>query len=123
LSWPELTSVGREFKLGGYTLTREFNGERPMVSLSAEGPPPCLPLAAMLQVSLTNTQSTATDPSQFPRNNDVALQQASLFYDGRIIEHLDAFAQWTSRPMRYSTEARRIGASRFSTYGKEAHIR
>ena len=95
LSWPELTSVGREFKLGGYTLTKEVSGERPLVSLSSEGPPPWLPLAAMLQLSLTNTRSTATDPSQFPRNNDVALQQASLFYAGRSIEHLGAFAQWT----------------------------
>jgi len=95
LSWPELTSVGREFKLGGYTLTKEVSGERPVVSLSAEGPPPWLPLAAMLQVSLTNTQSTATDPSQFPRNNAVALQQASLFYAGRIVDRLGAFVQGT----------------------------
>ena len=95
LSWPELTSVGREFKLGGYTLTQELAGERPLISLQAEGPPPWLPLAAMMQLSLTNTQSTATDPSQFPRNNAVAVQQASLFYAGRIIEHLGAFAQWS----------------------------
>src|SRR5215831_21065903 len=95
LSWPELTSVGREFKLGGYTLTREVSGERPLVSLSAEGPPPWLPLAAMLQLSLTNTQSTATGPSQFPRNNAVALQQASLFYAGRVVDRLGAFVQGT----------------------------
>ena len=31
LSWPELTSVGRQFKLGGYTLMREPKGERPWV--------------------------------------------------------------------------------------------
>lgn len=95
LSWPELTSVGREFKLGGYTLTKGNTGDRPLVSLNPEGPPPWLPLAAMVQLSLTNTQSTATDPSQFPRNNAVALQQASLFYAGRIVEHFGAFAQWT----------------------------
>jgi len=95
LSWPELTSVGREFKLGGYTLMKEASSERPLVSLSPEGSPPWLPLAAMLQLSLTNTQSTATDPSQFPRNDAVAVQQASLFYAGRIAEHVGAFAQWT----------------------------
>jgi hypothetical protein len=87
--------VGREFKLGGYTLTKEVSGERPLVSFSAEGPPPWLPLAAMVQLSLTNTQSTATDPSQFPRNNAVALQQASLFYAGRVADHLGAFVQGT----------------------------
>jgi hypothetical protein len=96
LSWPELTSVGREFKLGGYTLMQEVRGERPWVSFQTEGPPPLLPLAAMAQVSYTHTRSTSgTDASFFPRNNSVALQEASIFYAGRIAEHLGAFAQWT----------------------------
>ena len=96
LSWPELTPLGREFKLGGYTLTKEANGERPLFSFKTDSPPPWVPVAAMLQLSLTNTRSTAdADPSQFPRNNDVVLQQASLFYAGRIVDHLGAFAQWT----------------------------
>lgn len=95
LSWPELTSVGREFKLGGYTLMNEVTGQRPLISLSAEGPPPWLPLAAMVQLSLTNTQSTATDPSQFPRDSVATLQQASLFYAGRIGDHVGAFVQGT----------------------------
>jgi hypothetical protein len=95
LSWPELTSVGREFKLGGYTLMKETSGERPWISFQAEGPPPKLPLAAMVQFSLTNTQSTGADASEFPRNNAAVLQQASLFYAGRIAEHFGAFAQWT----------------------------
>jgi len=57
---------------------------------------PKIPIAAMLQVSLTHTESTgAADPSEFPRNNDAVLQQFSLFYAGRIIDHLGAFAQWT----------------------------
>jgi hypothetical protein len=96
LSWPELTSVGREFKLGGYTLIQEARAERPLVSFSPEGPPPLLPLAAMVQASYTRTRSTAgEDPSEFPRDSAAALQQASLFYAGRIAEHLGAFAQWT----------------------------
>src|SRR5215813_1925536 len=85
LSWPELTSVGREFKLGGYTLTKESHGDRPWVSLNPEGLPPLLPLAAMVQVSYNRTRSTAgEDPSEFPRDSAVALQQASLFYAGRV---------------------------------------
>ena len=98
-SWPELTSVGRQFKLGGYTLMREVKGERPWlpwISMQDDAPPPKLPLAAMLQGSLTNTESTAgADASNFPKNNSVVLQQASLFYAGRIAEHFGAFAQWT----------------------------
>jgi hypothetical protein len=95
LSWPELTSVGRQFKLGGYTLMKETSDERPWVSFAHDTPPPKLPLAAMLQLSLTSTQSTATDPSQFPRNNAAVLQQASLFYGGRIATHFGAFVQGT----------------------------
>jgi hypothetical protein len=99
LSWPELTSVGRQFKLGGYTLIQETKGERPWLpwlSPEQEGQPPKLPLAVMVQVSATKTRSTdGADASNFPRNDDVVLQQASLFYAGRIAEHFGAFAQWT----------------------------
>jgi hypothetical protein len=101
LSWPELTAVGRQFKLGGYTLMKEAKkeeGERPWFSFADEGPAPKIPVAAMLQVSLTSTNNTNTDgadPSEFPRNNAGALQQASLFYAGRILDHLGAFVQWT----------------------------
>ena len=96
LSWPELTAVGREFKLGGYTLMKESTGERPWLPMQADGPPPKLPLAAMLQISLSHTSSTSgADASEFPRNNAAALQQFSLFYAGRIADHFGAFAQWS----------------------------
>ena len=95
LSWPELTSVGRQFKLGGYTLMKETSDDRAWISFAADEPPPKLPLAAMLQFALTNTRSTATDPSQFPRNNAVVAQDASVFYAGRIAEHFGAFMQGT----------------------------
>ena len=41
MSWPELTSLGRQFKLGGYTLIGNADGERPLISLrgTSEGPP------------------------------------------------------------------------------------
>lgn len=96
LSWPELTSVGRQFKLGGYTLMRETKEERPLLPTSNDGPPPLLPLAAMVQGSLTNTRGTSgADASNFPRNDDAVLQQFSLFYAGRIVEHFGAFVQWS----------------------------
>ena len=96
VSWPELTSVGRQFKLGGYTLLKSVNEGRPWFPTQRDGPPPKLPLAAMLQVSGTNTSNAAgADPGNFPRNNDVAVQQLSLFYAGRIAEHFGAFSQWT----------------------------
>ena len=55
-----------------------------------------LPLAAMVQGSFTNTRQTSSaDPDNFPRNNDLVLQQLSAFYAGRIVEHFGAFVQWT----------------------------
>ncbi|HSQ80391.1 MAG TPA: cytochrome C [Casimicrobiaceae bacterium] len=96
VSWPELTSVGRQFKLGGYTLMRETTGQRPWLPTSRDGPPPKLPLAAMVQGSVTNTRGTSgADPANFPRDGDLALQQLSAFYAGRIVDHLGAFVQWT----------------------------
>src|SRR2546425_13013811 len=82
LSWLELSSVGREFKLGGYTLMKEGKEERPWLPLpmQSDGPPPKLPLAAMLQVSATHTNSTpGADPRNFPKNNKGVLQEFSLF--------------------------------------------
>jgi hypothetical protein len=74
--------------LGGYTLMKEVPGERPWVPLPMSEEQPRIPLAAMLQISLTHTESTAgTDASEFPRNDDAVLQQFSLFYAGRIVDH------------------------------------
>jgi hypothetical protein len=96
LSWPELTSVGRQFKLGGYTLLRETNGDRPWLPTPGDERPPKLPLAAMVQGSVTNTNRTAdAPPGSFPRNDDLVLQQLSVFYSGRIADHVGAFTQWT----------------------------
>src|SRR5437867_4062161 len=127
LSWLELTSVGRAFKLGGYTLMKATNEERPWLPTQNDGPPPKLPLAAMLQLSATDTKSTAgADPSNFPRNDSVVLQQFSLFYAGRIAEHVGAFTQWTydgvahhssidNVDLRYADHLKREGTN--LTYG------
>ena len=96
VSWPELTSVGRQFKLGGFTLTRETKEERPWLPTHNDGPPPRLPLAAMVQASFSDTRNTSNvDESNFPRNDAAVLQQLSLLYAGRIVNRLGAFAQWT----------------------------
>ncbi|WP_082715938.1 cytochrome C [Burkholderia sp. BDU5] len=79
VSFPELTPFGRFFKLTGYTLSNKFT----------------IPLAGMVQVSQTNTRSIDNRNYDFVRNQDVVLQQASLFYGGRIAGSVGAFAQWT----------------------------
>jgi hypothetical protein len=99
LSWLELTTVGRQFKLGGYTLMKPVtSGERPLVSFAKDGNPPLLPLAGFVQASISHTANTGTagtDPSMFPMQDELALQQFSLFMAGRISDHTGAFAQWT----------------------------
>jgi hypothetical protein len=95
LSWPELTSVGRQFKLGGYTLLKQTTGERPLLPIGDDGPP-LIPVAAMVQGSVTNTRDTSSaGGGDFPRDNDVVLQELSVFLAGRIVEHFGAFVQWT----------------------------
>jgi hypothetical protein len=99
VSWPELTTVGRQFKLGGYTLMKpETNGERPLASLDRDGPAPLLPLAAFVQASVTRTAKTrtpGTDETSFPDDHRLVLQQLSLLVAGRLIDHVGTFTQWT----------------------------
>lgn len=83
VSFPELTPFGRFFKLTGYTLQTNRSA-------------PSIPLAVMIQTSVTSTRNTtASDPIVFQDNDSLVLQQASLFVSGRIVEHLGLFSQWT----------------------------
>ena len=79
----ELTPAGRRFKLGAYTLG---GGDW-------SGPP----FAAMIQPAFTHTQSgdAGNVPAGFGRNNNVAMQQVSLFTGGRFTDELGAFIQGT----------------------------
>jgi hypothetical protein len=79
---PALTSLGRQFKLNGYVWGK---------------PNVVPPIAAMAQGSFTNThegQPGGAAPD-FGNNNNVALDQASLFYGGRIWSKFGALAQGT----------------------------
>lgn len=75
---PELTQFGREFKLGGYTLRLHKS----------------VPLSAMAIASWTHTQKDQVPPPEhLNRNNNLTLDQASLFLAGGIGEHFGGFAQ------------------------------
>jgi hypothetical protein len=78
---PQLTPFGREFKLNGYTLrTAKFN----------------VPLSAMVVASYLHTQKDQTPPpTHFSSNNNVALDQFSLFFAGGFGDHFGAFVQGT----------------------------
>lgn len=98
VSWPELTAVGRQFKLGGYTLSRATDGDRPWVSFDKDAPPPLVPLAAFVQASVSHTakpRDASGDASFFARDNGLAVQQVSVLLAGRVAEHVGGFVQWT----------------------------
>jgi hypothetical protein len=71
-AFPQLTPFGREFKLGGYTLSNE-QSKLP-------------PLAVMLMPSFTHTAEgqAPSAAKDFGKNNNFALTQASFFYAGRL---------------------------------------
>ena len=92
--FPELTPAGRDFKLEGYVMSRS--------SKLFEFPPP---LAASATISYTNINrklpSGSIDDEWSNRvmsseNNVLSIpQEASVFYGGRIIDHVGAFIQGT----------------------------
>lgn len=85
-AFPELTPFGREFKLGGYTM----GGGLP----AAKAPP----IAAMIQgpqFEHFGKNMDAPPTSETHTNNNVVLNQASLFYGGTVYGNLGAFVQGT----------------------------
>jgi hypothetical protein len=108
---PELTSVGREFKLGGYTLRAHAS----------------VPIAAMAIASWTRTaKDQAPPPEHLSANNNLVLDQASLFVAGGVGAHFGGFAQitydgvgrawaWDNLDLRAVTNAKLFGAD--STLG------
>lgn len=86
--FPELTPFGRQFKLGGF-------------SLSAKGPDsPFLdrvPVSALLQVSRTATKNTGTEeamPDAFPRDRETIIQAAGFYWGGKIVDNAGALIQY-----------------------------
>jgi hypothetical protein len=82
---PQLTPVGRAFKIGGYTQT------------GGQGPLSTIPLAGFVLNSFTHTNKSQPQPAapDFGRNNNFALDQVSLFLAGRITDYAGAFVQGT----------------------------
>ncbi len=80
---PQLTSFGRSFKLGGYTLRAGDNFT--------------LPLAGMIVASFLHTQKDAPSPvaPHYGVNDNFALDQASIFLAGGFGSHFGAFSQFT----------------------------
>src|SRR5437867_8116338 len=79
---PQLTPFGRNFKLNGYTLrSKGFN----------------VPLSAMAIASYVRTNKDQSEPPApgFRMNDNIAVDQVSLFLAGGLGSHLGAFVQAT----------------------------
>lgn len=79
---PSLTPEGRNFKLNGY---REIDKENAKV----------IPLSAMVRGSFTNTNQSQPDGAadRFGPNNNATIDEASIFYAGRVTSKVGAFVQ------------------------------
>lgn len=77
---PQLTPFGREFKLGGYTMRSRKS----------------IPLSGMAVASLTHTsKDQVPPPDNLDSNNNLVLDQASIFVAGGIGKHFGIFSQTT----------------------------
>jgi hypothetical protein len=98
VSFPELTAYGRWFKLSGYTI----------------GVRQAIPVAMMAQIARTtisnNDDGTGTGTPVTARNNNLALNGASLFLAGKATDNIGGFVQWTYN-QNYSTDGTSYGHS------------
>lgn len=87
---PQLTPAGILFKLNGYTDSDGAAGKNP--------------LSAMVVTSFSKTKTDQTPaPAGLKENNNVKMDQASVFYAGKITEHLGAFVQVTHNGVDHTT--------------------
>jgi len=93
VSWPELTPYGRYFKLTGSTIGKS--------AITSDGFQ-YVPMAVMLQGSVTNTKNNnMVDPATGDtttvnqRNNSAVFSGGSLFLASRLNDYFGGFVQWT----------------------------
>ncbi len=85
---PGLTPTGRNFKLNGYTA--KSNNPDPNLKYVP-------PISGMIRGSFTHTERDQPDGAadRYGRNDNMALDEASVFYAGRITSKAGAFVQGT----------------------------
>ena len=108
---PQLTPFGIEFKLNGYTETNGKDGH--------------VPLSAMLVGSWTHTAKDLSEDAgpHDGTNDNLSLQEASLFVAGALSEHVGSFVQTTYSDIdrKYALDNLDVRyAQPFSLQGKEA---
>jgi len=96
---PQLTEYGRQFKLNGYSFKRDGGLN--------------IPLSVTAITGYNNVSKAAPAPSPFSDKDNLYLQSASVYFAGRIADHLGAFVKgtydavgrlgfWDSLDLRYA---------------------
>jgi len=78
---PQLTEYGRQFKLNGYSFKRDGGLN--------------IPLSVTAITGYNNVSKAAPAPSPFSDKDNLYLQSASVYFAGRIADHLGAFVKGT----------------------------
>jgi len=78
---PQLTEYGRQFKLNGYNFKRDGGLN--------------IPLSLTAITAYNNVSKAAPAPSPFSDKDNFYLQSASVYFAGRIADHLGAFVKGT----------------------------
>jgi hypothetical protein len=97
---PALTAYGRQFKLNGYTFSKQDGGIK-------------VPLAATALTVFDSPNKASPTPSPYSNEDNLIVQDVSVFLAGRLAEHLGAFvkgtyfgvsrsAAWDSLDVRYA---------------------
>jgi hypothetical protein len=112
-AFPELTPFGRRFKLSGYTLE---GGDSPLP-----------PVAAMLMPGFTHTQANQDTPPapNLKTNDNLAVQQVTGLYAGKVYGDLGAFVQVSANPVTGqvwfdASDARYVKS--VNLFGKDGYI-
>lgn len=85
--FPELTPFGRQFKLRGFTMGTALKDRRF---------PANLPLAGVVQVSNTRTDTRApTATEALERDRETIAQATGFYYGGKITDRIGALVQYT----------------------------
>jgi hypothetical protein len=114
--FPELTPFGRQFKLRGFSMSAPKPDNAPFFDK--------IPVSALLQISQTLTRYTGTagaTSADFPRDDNIIVQTAGLYYAGKITDKSGALVQYNYDGIerRWGMEMADIRYAGTATLGKE----
>lgn len=114
--FPELTPYGREFKLGGFVDGDKLKSDNSLLRLP-------LSVSGVLSTTATSKTSDVT-PDNFPHDRETIVQEASVYYGGRIAGNLGALVQYkySAADFRWATEMAEFRYAGETTLGGDRQL-